>query len=74
VQHNLHYAEHEQNCTVDRAKATNHHPEIHCGEEFFHNAVVLFFEDCNLPLITNRPVITLLYKQRLFERAQDAAL
>jgi hypothetical protein len=31
------------------------------------------FEDCSLPLITNRPVITLWHKHRLFERAQDRA-
>jgi len=31
------------------------------------------FEDCSLPLITNRPVITLSHKHRLFERAQDRA-
>ena len=31
------------------------------------------FEDCNLPLITNRPVITPSYKYRLFESTQDRA-
>src|ERR1700675_3704139 len=31
------------------------------------------FEDRSLPLITNRPVISLSYKHRLFELAQDRA-